>query len=46
MQKEIYDSGLNVKVEQSELNDAAQIIGAARIINEEYWEKASKRILL
>ena len=44
MQKEINDAGLKIKVEKSELNDAAQIIGAARIVEEEYWKKVSSRL--
>ncbi|MGM0619728.1 MAG: ROK family protein [Bacteroidota bacterium] len=45
MQKRINDSGLNVKVKKSDLSDTSQIIGAARIIDNQYWKKVFPRLI-
>ncbi len=39
MQKQLSDNGLQISIESSELNDIAQMIGAAKIIDDIYWQK-------
>ncbi len=39
MKRQFSDYGLKIIIEQSELNDTAQIAGAARLIDEDFWQK-------